>query len=256
MKKIGIFMLLGMIPFVSMAEIKYEGKDFFDLVVLKRDFRDNLYIYLKNPTENILEIKEIYIDGRDIKDYKLFYLRSQIGMVLQEPFLFSGTIAENIAFGKIDATRKEIEEVAKVAHAHDFIKELPDGYDTDIGEMGEKISVGQKQRIAIARVLLKNPPILILDEATSSVDSETEKLIQEALERLMKGRTSIVIAHRLSTIKNATKILVLKDGEIVESGTHIELLEKGGLYYHLYKIQAGFGEIKEELSILMKKEKF
>lgn len=194
---------------------------------------------------------EIIIDGRDIRDYKLFYLRSQIGMVLQEPFLFTGTIAENIGFGKMEATREEIEEVAKAAHAHEFIIQLPDGYDTEIGEMGEKLSVGQKQRIAIARALLKNPPILILDEATSSVDSETEKLIQDALEKLMAGRTSIVIAHRLSTIRNATRIIVLKDGKIVEEGDHKQLLKKGGVYLHLYRLQFGFKEIEEDVPYLM-----
>jgi len=197
---------------------------------------------------------EIKIDGRDIRDYKLFYLRSQIGMVLQEPFLFSGTIADNIGFGKMDAKREEIINVAKAAHAHKFIMELPDGYDTEVGEMGEKLSVGQKQRIAIARALLKNPPILILDEATSSVDSETERLIQDALEKLMKGRTSIVIAHRLSTIRNATKIIVLKNGRIVEEGTHKELLEKNGFYFHLYRLQFGFKEIEEDVPYLMKEK--
>lgn len=199
---------------------------------------------------------KILIDGRNMQDYKLFYMRSQIGMVLQEPFLFSGTVAENITFGKMSTSREEITEVAKAAHAHDFINELSDGYDTEIGEQGTKLSGGQKQRIAIARALLKNPPILILDEATSSVDSETEKLIQAALDKLMEGRTSFVIAHRLSTIRNASKIIVLKDGRIVEMGTHKELLKKRGLYFYLYKIQFGFEEIKDEIPFLMKEDKF
>lgn len=198
---------------------------------------------------------QILVDGQDIKDYQLFYLRRQIGMVLQEPFLFNGTVAENISFGKLNATMEEIVEVAQAAKIHDFIEELPEGYDTEVGEQGSQLSGGQKQRIAIARALLKNPPILILDEATSAVDSETEKLIQEALERLMEGRTSFVIAHRLSTIRNAKKIIVLKNGKIVETGTHKELLEKGGLYFHLYQIQFGLQEIKEEIPLLIKKAK-
>jgi ATP-binding cassette, subfamily B, bacterial MsbA len=197
---------------------------------------------------------EISIDGKDLKSFRIFSLRSQIGMVLQEPFLFHGTIAENISFGKQRATREDIIEVAKAARAHDFIKELSDDYDTEVGEQGSQLSVGQKQRIAIARALLKDPPILILDEATSSVDTETERLIQEALERLMKGRTSFIIAHRLSTIRNASKIIVLKDGRIVERGTHKQLLEKGGLYFYLYQIQFGVKEMREELPILMRKE--
>ncbi|HNS33241.1 MAG TPA: ABC transporter ATP-binding protein [bacterium] len=195
---------------------------------------------------------EILVDGRNIKDYQLNYLRRQIGIVLQEPFLFNGTVAENISFGKQNATNEEIIEVAEAARVHSFISQLPEGYDTEVGEQGNQLSGGQKQRIAIARALLKNPPILILDEATSSVDSETERLIQEALERLMKGRTSFVIAHRLSTIRNAKKIIVLKNGEIAETGMHRELLEKGGLYFHLYQVQFRLQEIQDEIPILMK----
>jgi len=195
---------------------------------------------------------EILIDGRNIKDYQLTYLRKQIGIVLQEPFLFNGTVAENISFGKLDATIEEIIQVAKAARVHSFICELPDGYDTEVGEQGNQLSGGQKQRIAIARALLKNPPILILDEATSSVDSETERLIQEALEKLMKGRTSFVIAHRLSTVRNADKIIVLKEGEIVETGSHRDLLETGGLYFHLYQVQFRLQEIKDEIPLLIK----
>jgi len=195
---------------------------------------------------------EILIEGRNIKDYQLTYLRKQIGIVLQEPFLFNGTVAENISFGKLDATIEEIIQVAKAARAHSFICELPEGYDTEVGEQGNQLSGGQKQRIAIARALLKNPPILILDEATSSVDSETERLIQEALEKLMKGRTSFVIAHRLSTVRNADKIIVLKEGRIVETGSHRDLLETGGLYFHLYQVQFRLQEIKDEIPLLIK----
>ncbi len=200
-----------------------------------------------------IEKGEILIDGKDIKNYKLFYLRNQIGMVLQESFIFNGTVAENIAFGKLNAAREEIVEVAHHALAHDFIEEMSEGYDTEVGEQGSQLSGGQKQRIAIARALLKDPPILILDEATSSVDSETERLIQEALERLMKGRTTFVIAHRLSTIRGADRIIVLRDGKIVETGTHKELLERGGLYLHLYQIQFGLQEIRDEIPLLLKK---
>ncbi len=179
----------------------------------------------------------IAIDNYDIKHLKLDYLRQNVGMVLQEPFLFNGTILENILFGRPTASREEAIEVAKTANAHDFITRLLHGYETEVGERGVKLSVGEKQRITIARVILKDPPILILDEATSSVDSETEILIQEALERLMKGKASFVIAHRLSTIRNATRILVISDGKIVEEGTHQELLAKRGHYSHLYQIQ-------------------
>ena len=179
----------------------------------------------------------ITIGNYDIKDLKLKHLRQNIGMVLQEPFLFNGTILENILFGKPGASKEEVVEAAKAANAHNFIEELEQGYETEVGERGVKLSGGEKQRITIARVILKNPPILILDEATSSVDSEAEILIQEVLKRLMKGKTSFVIAHRLSTIRNATKILVITDGRIVEEGTHWELLAKKGSYYHLHQMQ-------------------
>ena len=184
----------------------------------------------------------ITIGDYDIKDLKLKHLRQNIGMVLQEPFLFNGTVLQNILFGKPGASKEEIVEAAKVANAHTFIQELENGYETEVGERGVKLSGGEKQRITIARVILKNPPILILDEATSSVDSEAEILIQEALERLMKGKTNFVIAHRLSTIRNATKILVIADGRIVEEGTHWELLAKRGSYYRLYQMQFKFGD--------------
>ena len=179
----------------------------------------------------------IYIDGKDIRDIKLKSLRDHIGIVQQDVYLFVGTVADNIRYGKPQATFEEIVEAAKNANAHEFIMSLPDGYDTDIGQRGVKLSGGQKQRLSIARVFLKNPPILIFDEATSALDNESEKVVQESLEKLAKNRTTFVIAHRLSTIKNAEKILVLTDNGIEESGTHKELLEKGGIYAHLYQMQ-------------------
>jgi len=180
---------------------------------------------------------EILVDGVDIRRYKLKDLRNSIGIVMQQPFLFNGTIIENIAYGKLEATLDEIVNAAKLANAHDFIMKLPEGYQHQIGERGIKLSVGEKQRIAIARAILKNPSILIFDEATSSVDNETEVLIQQAISRLLQNRTSFVIAHRLSTVMNAHKIFVVSNGYIVETGTHSELLQKSGLYAKLYQIQ-------------------
>ncbi|EPB65512.1 ABC transporter, ATP-binding protein [Ancylostoma ceylanicum] len=168
---------------------------------------------------------------------KVDVLRSKIGIVNQESILFNGTVAENISFGKPDATREEIIEAAKIANAHKFIEELENGYDTQIGERGNKLSGGQKQRVSIARAILKNPDILILDEATSALDTESEKLVQEALNKLMADRTSLVIAHRLSTIRNADEIIVLSKGEIIERGTHEALLSKGGTYAYLSSLQ-------------------
>ena len=180
---------------------------------------------------------KITIDGRDTREVGLGPLRGWISVVSQEPFLFNGTLRENILYGRLDASEAELIAAAKAANCHDFIARLSDGYDSRVGERGVKLSVGEKQRVSIARALLKNAPILILDEATASVDTQTERLIQEALERLMAGRTSFVIAHRLSTIRRADQILVLKAGEIVERGNHETLLAEGGLYARLAQIQ-------------------
>lgn len=179
----------------------------------------------------------VRIDGMDVRDLTLKSLRSQIGIVQQDVYLFVGTVLENIRYGRPDATREEIIEAAKNANAHEFILSLPNGYDTDIGQRGVKLSGGQKQRLSIARVFLKNPPILIFDEATSSLDNESERVVQESLEKLAKNRTTLVIAHRLSTIRNAQKILVLTDMGIEEEGTHEELLQKNGIYAKLYSLQ-------------------
>jgi len=173
---------------------------------------------------------QILVDGRDIRDVTLRSLRRQIGIVLQDTFLFSATIRENIAYGRQDATDEEIIAAAKAAHAHEFIMQFPDGYETLVGERGITLSGGQRQRVAIARALLMNPRILLLDDSTSSVDTETERLIQDALARLMVGRTTFIIAQRLSTVMRADQILVVHDGRIVERGTHAELLARGGRY--------------------------
>ncbi len=179
----------------------------------------------------------IRIDGRDISAMPLTELRRQISVVSQEPFLFNGTVRENILYGRLEATDADMVAAAKAANCHEFISRLKDGYDSSVGERGVKLSGGEKQRVAIARALLKDAPILILDEATASVDTQTEKLIQEALERLMSGRTSFVIAHRLSTIRNADQILVLKHGQVIERGNHEELMGGDGLYATLCRIQ-------------------
>ena len=180
---------------------------------------------------------EILIDGINIKDFKRSDLRSLFGMVLQDTWLFSGTIADNIKYGKLDASIEDVKDACRAASVHHFIKTLPDGYDMILNEESDIISQGQKQLLTIARVILANPKILILDEATSSVDTRTEVLIQDAMDKLMEGRTSFVIAHRLSTIKNADMILVMKNGDIVETGNHEELLKKNGFYATLYNSQ-------------------
>lgn len=179
---------------------------------------------------------EILLDGRNINEYTLHSLRSNIGIVEQDVYLFSGTVKENIAYGKENATDEEIEKAARLADAYDFISELPDGFDTYIGERGVKLSGGQKQRISIARVFLKDPPVLILDEATSALDNESEKLVRESLKRLAVGRTTLTIAHRLTTVKNADRIIVLTENGIEEEGDHKTLFAKNGLYSQMYKL--------------------
>ena len=179
----------------------------------------------------------VCIDGHNLKDVTVGSLRTQVGTVIQESVLFAGTIADNIACGRSDFTREEIVEAAKIANADEFISKMANGYDTDIGERGVRLSGGQRQRIAIARALLRDPKILILDEFTSGIDTESENLITEAIERIMRGRTSLVIAHRLNTIRHADRIIVLDAGKIVEQGTHDKLLEKNGLYTKLYEAQ-------------------
>lgn len=187
---------------------------------------------------------DIRIDGYSIKDVTLDSLRGQVGIVPQETMLFNGSVYDNILYGRLDATPDEVKAAAKAANADEFISQLPQGYSTMLGDRGVNISGGQRQRISIARAILKNPRILILDEATSALDTESERVVQDALDRLMIGRTSFVIAHRLSTIKNADKILVLEHGALVEAGTHDELIAKNGLYAHLYQVQYRSKETK------------
>ena len=179
----------------------------------------------------------ILVDGHNVKDFERGELRQMFGMVLQDTWLFGGTVKDNIKYGKEDATDDEVIEAAKAAHVHHYIKTLPNGYNSEINEESSNISAGQKQLLTIARVILTDPKILILDEATSSIDTRTEIQIQKAMDNLMKGRTSFIIAHRLSTIKNADLILVMDHGDIVEQGTHEELLAKGGFYEKLYNSQ-------------------
>ena len=179
----------------------------------------------------------ICLDGTDIRRLKLSSLRRHIGIVQQDVYLFGTTVADNIRYGKMDASQAEIEEAAKRANAHDFIVVLPDGYETDIGQRGIKLSTGQRQRISIARLFLKDPPLIILDEATSALDNESERAVQESLERLTRDRTTLVIAHRLSTIRDADRIVVLQGGSIVEGGTHDELIAQRGIYADLYQLQ-------------------
>ncbi|WP_291561367.1 MULTISPECIES: ABC transporter ATP-binding protein [unclassified Clostridium] len=183
---------------------------------------------------------EVLIDGKNVKDVNLYSLRSQMGIMLQDTFLFSDTIKENIRYGKLDATDEEIIAAAKAVNAHEFIMKLEDGYDTEVNERGSRLSVGQRQLISFARALLANPRILILDEATSNIDTATEILVQKGINKLLKGRTSFVIAHRLSTIRDCNKIMVIDDGKIIEAGTHDELMAKKGFYYGLYMAQYRF----------------
>jgi subfamily B ATP-binding cassette protein MsbA len=189
----------------------------------------------------------IRIDGRDVRDVTTASLRGQIGLVPQEATLFGGTVRDNIRYGRLDATEEEIVAAARSANAHDFVMALPDGYDTSVGDRGQRLSGGQRQRISIARAILKDPPILLLDEATSSLDNESERLVQEALDRLKQGRTTIIVAHRLSTIRSAHRIATLDDGWLVELGTHDELLARDGLYARLYRLQ--FTEGAEEVAL-------
>jgi ATP-binding cassette subfamily B protein len=186
----------------------------------------------------------ITVDGIDLRKIDQEDLRRQIGVVLQETFLFDGTVAENIAYSKPDASPLDIMRAAKIANAHDFIVRMPDGYDTKVGERGHRLSGGEKQRIAIARAIVHDPRILILDEATASVDTETERQIQEAIARLVKGRTTFAIAHRLSTLREADRLVVLDKGGIAETGTHEELLEKKGAYFKLVEAQKEISKIK------------
>ncbi|MDB6020987.1 MAG: multidrug transporter ATP-binding protein, partial [Pedosphaera sp.] len=193
----------------------------------------SLLLRLYDPSAGCL-----WIDGRDARDYRLTELRGQMSMVPQEVLLFGGSIAENIAYGKPGASEEEIEQAARQANAHEFIRAFPEGYATLVGDRGIKLSGGQRQRVAIARAILKNPAILILDEATSSLDSESERLIQEALETLMRGRTSFIIAHRLATVRHVDRIVVIADGRVVESGTHEELQAiENGVYRRLAALQ-------------------
>jgi ATP-binding cassette subfamily B protein len=180
---------------------------------------------------------KILLDGMDIREVSLRSLRRNIGIVQQDVYLFSGTVADNICYGKLNASRDEIVTAAKKANAHDFIMALPNGYDTDIGQRGVKLSGGQQQRLSIARVFLKDPPVIIFDEATSALDNESEKAVRESLEALTNNRTTLVIAHRLSTVINAQRIVVLTDNGIEEQGTHEELIARGGAYAHLYNVQ-------------------
>lgn len=183
---------------------------------------------------------EILVDGKNIKYVDLYSYRSQMGIMLQDTFLFSSTIMENIRYGRLDATDEEVINAAKAVNAHEFIMKLENGYDTEVNERGSRLSLGQRQLVSFARALLANPRILILDEATSNIDTQTEMLVQKGIEKLIKGRTSFVIAHRLSTIRDCDKILVISDGEIIEAGTHDELLRNKGMYYDLYSAQYKF----------------
>jgi len=190
----------------------------------------------------------IQIDGQDIRNLTLESLRAQIGVVTQQTILFNDTVRHNVRYGNLSASEADIIAALKAAHAYDFVMAMPEGLDTVIGEQGVRLSGGERQRLAIARALLKDPPILILDEATSSLDSESEREVQQALDRLIVGRTTLVIAHRLSTVRNARRIVVMEDGRIVETGSHADLLNAGGLYRRLYEMQFAQEEEKEQLA--------
>jgi subfamily B ATP-binding cassette protein MsbA len=187
----------------------------------------------------------VRLDGHDVRSLRLADLRSAIGVVPQEPALFSGTIRENIAYARPGASAAEVEDAARAAHAHEFVERFPLGYDTVVGERGIKLSGGQRQRVAIARAILKDPAVLVLDEATSNLDTESERLIEDALGRLLVGRTTLIIAHRLSTVRRADRLVALDRGRIVEEGTHTELLARGGLYARLYQRQFREDEVAE-----------
>ena len=238
----------GSISFQDVTFTYGEGKDILSNITL--DIRKGQTVAFVGPSGSgkttlchliprFYEISSgrIAIDGRDIRDFTYESLRRNVGIVQQDVFLFTGTIWDNIAYGNFDATSDQIVQAAKLANIHDFVMELPDKYNTYIGERGVKLSGGQKQRISIARLFLKNPPILILDEATSALDNATEIMIQEALDKLSSNKTTLVVAHRLSTIKNADQIVVLTDKGIEEQGTHEELLRNNGLYKSLYESQ-------------------
>lgn len=246
------------------GRIKYEGLTFSyepGIPVLKDidlTIEPNTTIALVGPTGagkttmiNLLyrfydpQQGRVTVDDSDLRDVNLDSLRSQLAIVLQDTFLFSGTVMENIRYGRIEASDEEVLEVSKAVGAHQFIKRLPEGYETDVRERGGRLSVGQRQLISLARALLANPRILIMDEATSSIDAYTELIIKEALEKVLRDRTSIVIAHRLSTVRNADLIVVIDQGEIVERGTHVELMKKGGLYKQLYEIQFRYEPLEE-----------
>ncbi len=189
----------------------------------------------------------VLVDGVDVRRFQQRTLRAQMGLVTQEPFLFSGSVMDNIRYGRLDASDEAVIAAAEAAYAHDFVSRLPEGYRTDVGERGRLLSQGQRQLVAIARALLADPRLLILDEATASVDTRTEVLIQRALQKLLKGRTSFVIAHRLSTVRNADLVLVIDEGKIVERGSHTELMAKGGMYADLYQRQFALPETKADL---------
>jgi len=198
---------------------------------------------LYDPQEGVVSL-----DGIDVRRLQQQAFRRHIALVTQEPFLFNDTVRQNILFGRLDASDEEMENAARLANAHDFIMELPQGYDTLVGERGVKLSGGQKQRICIARAFLANPRVLLLDEATASVEPESEALIQAALERLMQGRTTIIVTHRLSLVRECDRILVIEQGRVIESGTHDELLQRDGWYARMYRLQMEGGTLIEELS--------